>query len=90
MKKAQGRGDLWQIQLKIQGDPNQSLLFQMAITLKICISDTILVRPKCVLDASIYFHFSAVCLQFSKTNAGFQKHILVLPTEMHIFRVIAI
>ena len=63
---------------KIQGDPNQNLQFKMAITLKIRISDPKLVKPKCVLEASIYFHFSAVCLQFSavclqfwKINAGF-------------------
>ena len=40
---------------KLQGDPNQSLLIQMATTLKICISDPMLIKPKCVLDASIYF-----------------------------------
>ena len=64
----------------LQGDPNQNLLFQMAITLKIRISDPMLAKPKCVLEASIYFHFSAVCLQFSavclqfsKTNVGTQN-----------------
>ena len=51
---------------RIQGDSNQKLLIQMAITLKICISDLKLVKPKCVLGAYIYFDFSAVCLQFSK------------------------
>ena len=39
----------------VQGDPNQSLLFQMAITLKIYISDPILVKPKYVWEASIHF-----------------------------------
>ena len=39
----------------IQGDPNQKLLIQIAITLKICISDPKLVKPKCVLEAYIYF-----------------------------------
>ena len=31
---------------RIQGDSNQKLLIQMAITLKICISDLKLVKPK--------------------------------------------
>ena len=53
-----------QTNCKIQGDPNQNLLLQLAITLKICISDPMLVKPKWVLEAYIYFDFSAVCLQF--------------------------
>ena len=56
---------------KIQGDPNQNLIFQMAISKKICISDPMLVKPKCVLGAYIYFHFSAVCLQFSADFSQF-------------------
>ena len=32
----------------LQGDPNQSLLLQIAIALKICIFDPKLVKPKCV------------------------------------------
>ena len=50
----------------VQGDTNQNLLFQMAVTLKVWIFDHMLVKPKCVLGAYIYFDFSAVCLQFSK------------------------
>ena len=57
----------------LQGDPNQKLLIQMAITLKICISDPMLEKPKCVSEACIYFQFLAVCLQFSKINAGLQN-----------------
>ena len=59
--------------VKVQGDPNQNLLFQMAISLEICISDPMLVKPKCVLGAYIYFHFSAVCLQFSAVCLQFSK-----------------
>ena len=33
---------------EVQGDPNQNTLFQMAVPLKLCISDTMLVKPKCV------------------------------------------
>ena len=54
----------------LQGDPNQNLLLQMAITLKMSISDSMLVKPKYGSEACIYFHFSAVCLQFSKINLG--------------------
>ena len=32
----------------LQGDPNQNLKFVLAITLKICLSDPMLVKPKCV------------------------------------------
>ena len=39
----------------VQGDPNQNLKFILAITLKLCISDPILVKPKCVSEAYIYF-----------------------------------
>ena len=31
-----------------RGDPNQNSLFQMAVPLKLCISDPMLVKPKCV------------------------------------------
>ena len=41
--------------VNIQGDPNQKLLIQMTITLKICISDPMLVKPKCVWKVYIYF-----------------------------------
>ena len=33
---------------QVQGDPNQNPLFQMAVPLKLCISDPMLVKPKCV------------------------------------------
>ena len=38
---------------QIQGDPNQNLKFLPAISLKLCISDPMLVKPKCV--SYIYF-----------------------------------
>ena len=37
----------------LQGDPNQNLKFVLAITQKICISDPILVKPKCVWKVSV-------------------------------------
>ena len=39
----------------LQGDPNQNLRFLLAITLKICFSDPMLVKPKCVWEVYIYF-----------------------------------
>ena len=33
---------------EVQGDPNQNTLFQMAVPLKLCISDHMFVKPKCV------------------------------------------
>ena len=38
----------------IKGDPNQNLKFVLAITRKICISDPILVKPKCVWGLSVF------------------------------------
>ena len=32
----------------LQGDPNQNPLFQMAVPQKVCISDPMLEKPKCV------------------------------------------
>ena len=58
---------------RLQGDPNQNIKFLLAITLKICVSDPILVKPKCVLEVYIYFDFSAVCLQFSAVCLQFSK-----------------
>ena len=34
--------------MTLQGDPNQNLKCLLAITLKQCISDPMLVKPKCV------------------------------------------
>ena len=55
------------------GCPNQKLLIQMAITLKICISDPELVKPKCVSEAYIYIDFSPVCLHFQLFVYNFQN-----------------
>ena len=50
----------------VWGDPNQNLKLLLAIIQKLCISDPMLVKPKCIWEANIYFDFSAVCLQSSK------------------------
>ena len=39
----------------LRGEPNQSCTFQMAITLKLCISDASLVKPKCVMRWQFFF-----------------------------------
>ena len=36
------------VSFKIQGEPNQNLKFVLAITPKVCISDPMLIKPKCV------------------------------------------
>ena len=54
----------------VQGAPIESLLFQMAVTLKQCISDPNLIKPKCVRKMVVFsmfdffLHFSGVSLQF--------------------------
>ena len=40
--------------LDLQGDPNQNLVFQMAVALKLCISDHMLVKPKLVWEAVVF------------------------------------
>ena len=42
-------------QIPLQGDPNQNLKFVLAITLKICISDPMLVKPKYVWEVKVFF-----------------------------------
>ena len=39
----------------LQGDPNQNPLFQMAVPIKLRISDPKLVKPKCVWEAVVFF-----------------------------------
>ena len=41
----------------IQGDPNQNLSFQMAVTLKLFISDPMSVKPKCVSGTESFSNF---------------------------------
>ena len=83
----------------LQGDPNQNLLIQMAVTLEICIFGHMMIKPKCVLGAFIYFDSSAVCLQLSAVCLQFS--IIYIGTrntfwlyqkrsKTHIFRVIPI
>ena len=40
--------------IDIQGDPNQNVCFQMTITLKLSISDPMLVKPKCVSEVAVF------------------------------------
>ena len=41
--------------VELEGDPNQSFWFQMAVILKLCISDTTLVKTKCVFIEDVVF-----------------------------------
>ena len=45
----------------IQGDPNQNLKFVLAITLKIWVSDPMLVKPKCVWEVVDFFNLLNTC-----------------------------
>ena len=40
---------------ELQGDPNQSFPFQMAVTLKLSSSDPMLVKPKCVWEVAVFW-----------------------------------
>ena len=70
----------------LQGDPNQNLKFVLAITLKRCVSDPMLVKPKCVLEVSVYFLFSAVCSQFSAVCLQFSKLNWHLPNTFWLYQ----
>ena len=43
------------LSIELQGDPNQNLLIEIVITLKICISDPMLIKPKCIWEAYVDF-----------------------------------
>ena len=43
------------MELQIQGDPNQNPLFQKAVAIKLCISDPMLVKPKLVWEAVVFY-----------------------------------
>ena len=76
-------------------DPNQKLLNQMAITLKICISDPMFVKAK-MCFGGLHLFWKIVNKQLKNENKWRPpKHILALTTwamgsKMHIFRVVAI
>ena len=41
----------------VQGGPNQNPLPHNAVPLELCISDPMLVKPKCVREAVVFFNF---------------------------------
>ena len=75
----------------LQGDPNQNFKCVLAITQKLCISDPMLVKPKCVWEAYNFFDFQLFVYNFSKKLYASQTHFgfTNMGTEMHSFRVIA-
>ena len=79
----------------LQGDPNQNLKFVLAMILKVCISDPMLLKPKCVWEAVVFFNFrknfQLFVYNFSKKAFTSQTHFGFnnIGSEMHIFRVIA-
>ena len=58
----------------LQGDPNQNLRFLLAITLKICVFDLMLVKPKCVWEVYIYFENCKQTAEKSKWMYASQMH----------------
>ena len=72
----------------IQGDPNQNLKFVLAITLKRCISDPILVKRKVVhffLSSKNCLHFSVACLQEKSTTSETHFGFTNMVSEVHSF-----
>ena len=73
----------------VQGDPNQNLLIQFALSLKQIVSDPMLVKPKCVWEVTV---FLKNCIQTAEKLIIFLK--IKKPatskthfgSEMHIFR----
>ena len=71
----------------VQDFPFENCQKEMAVALKKCLFDPILVKPKCVWEAVVFSQFSKICLHFSavcikffkKTTASQSKHILALP-----------
>ena len=70
----------------IQGDPNQNLIFQIALTLKLCSCGSMLVKPKCVWKVAGFFlkdckQTAEKCKQILKTEKNLPplKRILALP-----------
>ena len=72
----------------IQGDPNQNLKCFLAITLKLCISDPMLVKPKCIWEAYNFFDFQLFVYNFSKKLYASQTHFgfTNMESEMLSFR----
>ena len=62
----------------LQGDPNQNFRFQMTVALSVCISDPMLVKPKCVWEAVVFYEFQLIfytCkILMPKMTAFYIKH----------------
>ena len=72
----------------IQDDPNQNCRFLRAITLKLCISDPILVKRKVVhffLSSKNCLHFSVACLQEKSTTSETHFGFTNMVSEVHSF-----
>ena len=70
------------------GDPNQNCRFLRAITLKLCISDPILVKRKVVhffLSSKNCLHFSVACLQEKSTTSETHFGFTNMVSEVHSF-----
>ena len=86
----------WGIACNLQGNPNQSFPFQMAVTLKLCISDSMFVKPKCIWEVTVFLKNCKQTAEKCKKNwkklkktTASQTHFgfTNIGSEMHTFRV---
>ena len=64
----------WFVQFwEVQGDPNQNLLFQLALSLNVGIPDPKLVKPKCVWEVEVFCVKSKFLEKLEKNKDFHQK-----------------
>ena len=66
----------------LQGDPNQKLQLQMAVTLKVCISEPTLVKPKCVSGVADFSSFQLLVTIFSCLFTIFSCLFTIFQTKL--------
>ena len=59
----------------IQGDPNQNLLFQLALSLNVGIPDPKLVKPKCVWEVEVFCVKNLFLEKLGKNKNFVQKYV---------------
>ena len=79
----------------LQSDPNQNFSLHMAVTLRLCISDPTLVKPKCVWEVALFLKNCKQTAEkfkqiLNKKPCRFSKHFgfAIVRWEMHGFREI--
>ena len=86
----------WKLFGSIQFVPIENYEKWMALALKQCIFDPMLVKPKCVWEAVVFFNFQKFVYIFSWLFTSFKKNqlplkrILALPTWVQIYTVLGL